>query len=81
MLVGVADAAFVGQIGPVEQAAVSLSGSFYVLVLVFGLGISVGLTPLVAEADAQKDIEKNRRLLKNGFIVNLFTGIVLFRVY
>lgn len=78
MFVGVADAAFVGQIGPNEQAAVSLSGSLYVLVLVFGLGISMGVTPLVAEADVEKDILKNSGLLKNGLLVNVFVSIALF---
>lgn len=78
IFVGIADAAFVGQIGANEQAAVSLAGSLYVLVLVFGLGISMGITPLVAEADAAKDLATNRSLLKNGLLVNFLTGLGLF---
>jgi len=76
IFVGVTDAAFVGQIGPNEQAAVSLAGSLYVLVLVFALGISMGVTPLVAEAVAEKD--KIKSLLKNGLVVNLLVGTCLF---
>lgn len=78
IFVGVTDAAFVGQIGSNEQAAVSLAGSLYVLVLVFALGISMGVTPLVAEADAEKDITRSRSLLKNGLVVNLLVGTGLF---
>ncbi len=78
IFVGVTDAAFVGQIGSNEQAAVSLAGSLYIIVLVFGLGISIGVTPLVAEADAEKDIEKNRSLLKNSLLVNILSSVVLF---
>ncbi len=78
IFVGITDAAFVGQIGTREQAAVSLSGSFYVLVLVFGLGISMGLSPLVAEAAAEKDSDRNTSLLKSALFINCLISLVLF---
>src|SRR3982751_4563713 len=59
IMVGVVDTAMVGQIGTIEQAAVALSNSLYTLVLVFGLGVSYGITPLVAAADSSRDIAQN----------------------
>jgi MATE family multidrug resistance protein len=78
IMVGVADTAMVGQIGTVEQAAVALSNSFYTIVLVFGLGVSYGVTPLVAAADSSKNYAENASLLKHGIIINTVVGILLF---
>ncbi|MBA3706686.1 MAG: MATE family efflux transporter, partial [Bacteroidetes bacterium] len=70
IMVGVVDTAMVGQIGTIEQAAVALANSLYTLVLVFGLGISFGVTPLVAAADSSKDYSQNAALLKHSIIIN-----------
>lgn len=78
IMVGVVDTAMVGQIGTVPQAAVALANGLYVLVLVFGLGISYGITPLVAAADSSKNIKENAALLKHGIFINTATGILLF---
>lgn len=78
IMVGVVDTAMVGQIGTIEQAAVALSNSLYTLVLVFGLGVSYGVTPLVAAADSSNDISQNAALLKHGIIINTVLGILLF---
>lgn len=78
IMVGVVDTAMVGQIGTVPQAAVALANGLYVLVLVFGLGISFGITPLVAAADSSKNIKENAALLKHGIFINTATGILLF---
>lgn len=78
IMVGVVDTAMVGMIGTVEQAAVALANSLYTLVLVFGLGVSYGVTPLVAAADGKKDTSQNAALLKHGVIINTLLGILLF---
>jgi len=78
VMVGVVDTAMVGQIGSMQQAAVALSNSLYMLVLVFGLGVSYGITPLVAAADSRKDFSENALLLKHSIIVNTVMGILLF---
>jgi len=80
VMVGVVDTAIVGQIGTVEQAAVALASSFHLLVLVLGIGISFGVTPLVAAADGAKDSSQIASLLKHSIIVNTATGIVLFLI-
>lgn len=78
IMVGVVDTAMVGQIGTIPQAAVALANSLYVIVLVFGLGVSYGITPLVAAADSSKDYTQNSALLKHGIAINTVIGILLF---
>lgn len=78
IMVGVVDTAMVGQIGSIPQAAVALSNGLYTLVLVFGLGVSYGITPLVAAADSSKNYEESASLLKHGIIINTVLGILLF---
>ncbi len=78
IILGVVDTAMVGQIGTVPQAAVALSNSLYTLVLVFGLGVSYGITPLVAAADSTKHFAENAKLLKHGVVINTVLGILLF---
>ena len=78
IMVGVVDTAMVGQIGTIPQAAVALANSLYVLVLVFGLGVSYGVTPLVAAADSSKNHSKNAALLKHGIVINAAVGVILF---
>lgn len=78
IMVGVVDTAMVGQIGPVQQAAVALSNSLYTLVLVFGLGVSYGITPLVAAADSSGNTGESSALLRHGILINTVVGILLF---
>jgi len=80
IMVGVVDTAMVGQIGTIEQAAVALSNSLYTLVLVFGLGVSYGVTPLVAAADSSNNHSESASLLKHSIIINTLLGIILFIV-
>lgn len=85
VLVGIADTAMVGWIdqaqfgysGTTAQAAVSLANGFYFLVLVFGIGISYGVTPLAAEADGAFNIEENKKLLGHSLVINVAVNILL----
>ena len=78
MAVGVADSVMVGQLGAVPLAAVSLANSVFVLALMFGIGISYGLTPLVAAADGKGHTARIARLLKHSFLINVLFGVLLF---
>jgi MATE family multidrug resistance protein len=78
IMVGVVDTAMVGQIGTVEQAAVALANSLYTLVLVFGLGVSYGVTPLTAAADSSGKVAENAALLKHSIVINTLLGVILF---
>lgn len=78
ILVGVSDSVMVGQLGTAPLAGVSLGNSIFILFLTFGIGISYGITPLVAKADGERDNKKIIEILKQGFLVNGVTGILLF---
>lgn len=77
VLVGTADSMMVGQLGKVQLAAVSLGNSLLVLPLMFGLGLSYGLTPLVAAADSRGNKQRIANLLKHSLLVNLLASVVL----
>lgn len=77
ILVGVADSIMVGRLGEVPLAAISYANSLLAIPLVFGIGVAFGLTPLVANADAQGKLRKASRLFKNGLIVNTIVGVII----
>ncbi|WP_324288423.1 MATE family efflux transporter [Pedobacter sp. SL55] len=78
-LVHMADGMIVGHFaGTVQLAAVSLVNSLFMLILVLGLGISYGLTPLIAQANGSKNKEECGRLLSNSILINFVASIVLY---
>nr|MBP8067660.1 MATE family efflux transporter [Pedobacter sp.] len=79
MATHIADSVIVGQFaGTTQLAAVSLVNSLFMLVLVIGLGISYGLTPLIAQASGRKDRDECGKLLSNSLIINIITGLFLY---
>lgn len=75
--VGVADSMMVGQLGALPLAAASLSNSIFFVIMMFGLGISMGITPLVSKADGKGKIKRISRLLSHGLWINIFSSVVL----
>ena len=59
----------VGNLGSTELAAVSLGNSFIFIGMSLGIGFSTAITPLIAEADAEKDDKKIRTTFHHGFVV------------
>jgi len=78
IVTGMVDNAFLGGLGPVEQAAGILSSNLYVLLLVFGIGVSYALTPLITSAHESNDVMKKASLFKNSLFLNLFIAVFLF---
>ncbi len=78
VLVGVADSTMVGQLGAIPLAAASLANVIFHVLLTFGLGISYAITPLVAAADGEGDIDSSILILKHGFLINMISALVLF---
>lgn len=72
-LVGFFDSVMVGHYGTTELAAVSFSNSIYLMVMVFTMGIVMGITPLVGTAFVKKQDTEIANLLHNGLI---FTTII-----
>ena len=77
VLVGVADSLMVGQLGAVPLAAASLANVIFYLIMVFGLGVSLAVTPLVAAADGESNPSKIVSIFSNGLVINIVLGIVL----
>ncbi|TDO20611.1 MATE family multidrug resistance protein [Pedobacter duraquae] len=78
-LVNLMDSVIVGHFaGTVQLAAVSLVNSIFMLILVVGLGISYGLTPLIAKENGRKNYDECGRLLSNSLIMNLGTSLLLY---
>ncbi|WP_353197199.1 MATE family efflux transporter [Parapedobacter defluvii] len=79
MLVQIADTIVVGHFaGTIPLAAVSLVHSVFMIVMVVGLGIAYGLTPLIAQENGRKDHAECGLLLSNSLWINVVSGILLF---
>lgn len=80
VLVGVADSMMVGRLGAEPLAAASLANSIFFVVLMFGIGVSMAITPLVAMADGNDNPKKISRIFNHGFVINMLTGFMLFLI-
>ncbi|OKL41641.1 MATE family efflux transporter [Pontibacter flavimaris] len=78
IMVSVIDSLMVGQIGTLPLAAASLGNSIFTITMVFGLGVSYSLTPLIAAADGRRNYTRISLLLLNGLVCNVLLGILLF---
>ena len=76
--VGVADSMMVGRLGALELAASSLANSIFFVALMFGIGISMGLTPLVSNAFGKGKTNQISRLFSNSLLINFLAGVALF---
>ncbi|KAA6431961.1 MATE family efflux transporter [Rufibacter glacialis] len=81
IMVTVADSVMAGRIGTLQLAAASLGNSIFTIVLVFGLGISFSMTPLVARADGRKNHTRIALILLNGLVMNTLIGVLLFLAF
>lgn len=77
-LVSFVDNIMVGQLGTAELAAVSLGNSFLFVAMSLGIGFSTAITPLVAEADGEKNIEKGKQVFNHGLFLCTMLGVFLF---
>ncbi len=77
IMVGIVDSIMVGQLGPTELAASSFANNFMAVFMMFGIGVTYGITPMVAQADGKKDHSKLTRLLRHGIILSVLVGLFL----
>lgn len=77
VLVGVADSMMVGRIGAVPLAAASLGNSIFFVLLMFGMGISMGITPLVSVAEGKGKFKRIGHLFQHGLWINIATAVLL----
>ncbi len=80
IMVGMADSIMVGQLGQTPLAAASFANGVLGIFMMFGIGLSYGITPLVAQADGEKDHGKITRLFRHGMILCAVAGVLLFTI-
>jgi MATE family multidrug resistance protein len=77
VMMGVTDSVMVGHIGSTSLAAVSLSNVIFNVLLLFGIGVSYAITPLVASAHGTQSDQAIVETVRHGLIINLINGVIL----
>jgi MATE family multidrug resistance protein len=77
ILVSFVDSVLVGRTGTVPLAAVSLGVSSTTVLMILGIGLSMGSVPLVAAADGRRDLPDLGRLLVSSVWLTALAGLVL----
>ncbi len=76
IMVNVADSVMVGRVGVVPLAAATFAGIFFHLLMLFGIGVSYSITPVVA-ATNPNDKPKLLSFLQSGLGMNMGLGVIL----
>ncbi|HOO11023.1 MAG TPA: MATE family efflux transporter, partial [Cyclobacteriaceae bacterium] len=77
VMVGVTDSIMVGHVGATSLAASSLANVIFNILMLFGIGVSYAITPLVATAHGDNDTDKINDTLRHGLMIALVNGVVL----
>ena len=77
MMMGVVDSVMVGKLGAAPLAAASVANGLFILVAIFGIGLSMALSPLVAMRVGSDNIYKCGVVFRQGFLVLASLGISL----
>ncbi len=79
MTVQLISIAMVGRVGTAELAAASFANNIYIVIMLFGLGLFLGVTPLVGHARGADDDRQAAAVMKSGFALSglLLPGITL----
>lgn len=76
ILTMVADSVMLGRYNSSHLAASVFAGSVYMPFMIFCLGCSMGITPLIAQAIGAKKLEKLNSLFNNALLLYLVLGVV-----
>jgi len=83
LLIGMADDMMVGHLikpntlAATSLAATSLGNSLIFIAMSIGIGFSFAITPLIAEADGEKNHKKGRLYFNHSMVMMLFLGLFL----
>jgi MATE family multidrug resistance protein len=72
-----ADNAMVGHLGPVPLAGVAFAGNVFFFLFIFGLGLAMGITPLVGELHAQGKHRNTAQILQNSIGLYSVLGLAI----
>lgn len=77
MLMGVVDSLMVGRLGAEPLAASSLVHGLFMLIIIIGYGVSLGVTPITAMTKGAGGLKECGVILRQGLLVNMTAGVVL----
>ena len=79
-IVNVTDTAFLGRVGLVELGAAGNAGIFYFVIMVIGLGFSVGLQIIIGRRNGEENFNQIGALIKNSiwFVIPVSILLVFF---
>jgi multidrug resistance protein, MATE family len=77
VMMGVVDSIMVGHVNAVSLAAASLANIAFNILMLFGIGVSYAITPLVAEADGKRDNNMIVDIFRHGLIINFVISLLL----
>ncbi len=80
IVLGFADTLMVGHHSVTELAAASFVNTIMSIILVFAMGYSYGLTPIIGKLYGQGDTEKTGGVVKNGLLAATSTSLILLAV-
>ncbi|WP_163717657.1 MATE family efflux transporter [Mangrovibacterium lignilyticum] len=78
--VSLVDNMMVGHSGTTELAAASFSNSIFILGMLMGMGMAMGVTPMVGRFFNKKDESQVASYLKNGLILHAITAVILLMI-
>lgn len=78
--VSMADTIMVGRVGTTELAASAFANSIFIVIFIFCLGFSLGITPLIGNAFGKKQDKKIAVLFQNGLFVNVSISLILIAI-
>lgn len=70
-----ADIMMVGYIGTKELAAIAFANSIFIFGMIFIIGFSLGITPMVGHIEDKKNHGKLAKILSNGLFINILATI------
>ncbi len=70
MTVQLVDNAMIGRVGTADLAAASFANSIYIVIMLFGLGLFLGVTPLTSHARGANDDRLVATVMKSGFALS-----------
>lgn len=77
IMVSQVDTIMIGRLGPENLAAISLGTAVFMLIVVFGVGITSGISPLVAHASGERKPAAINIIFKHGLLTAAVLGIVM----
>lgn len=77
IVIMITDNIVVGNFSADALAAASISHAIFMTLQIFGMGVTLGLTPLVATAVSARKFHTCRKLFKHSLLLYTFIGLVL----